>query len=88
MHHTIRMKVDCHIIPKTVMVPAVVMAMMAVMAVAMVVDVVAVIVVDMALVKTMIVGLLPPVLQMQCRNELMHRPRVIWMMMPNFSRIT
>ena len=60
--HTIQMNVDCRIIPKMAMVLAMGMVMVAVV-VAMAVDVVAVIVVDVAPAGTMMVALLPPVLQ-------------------------
>ena len=60
--NTIRMKVVCLIIQKMAMVPAMAVVVVA-MAVAEVVDVVAVIVADAAPEGTMMVALLPPVLQ-------------------------
>ena len=87
MPHMIQMKVDCRIIPKMVMVSAVAMVVVAV-AVDVAVDMVAVIMVATVPEGTTKVALLPPVLQMRRKDELIHRPRVIPTMMLNFSKIT
>ena len=83
----IRMKVVCCIIQKIEMVPAVagdVVAMAAVVAV----DVVAVIMADTSPEGTMMVALLPLVLQMRCKDELICRPRAILRTTLSFCRIT
>ena len=77
------MKVVCCIIQKMEMVPAVARVMVAVA-----LDVVALIVADTVPEGTMMVALLLPVLPTQCKDELIHRPRAIPMMMLSFCRIT